>query len=452
MQYRFYNGTAESSAVLVDGKKKYTFIKKDIMPFEREAHMVDPSDVAPKLLISTSPDWYAKSLWFYNVNEDYGSFESTPEIDKKVAEILADAQTEMDSISLLTHWAADEIRYSGISMGPGEGYTLHSGDMNFTDRCGVCKDKAGMLITMLRSAGFESYPAMTMAGSRIDYIPADQFNHSVTIVKLRNGNYKILDPTWVPFLRELWSSAEQQQNYLMGVPEGADLMETPISAPENHFFRIKGKSELLADGTLKGEFTLTAEGQSDAAIRRMFTSNYKSEWKSSVEKELLQVAPQAEIISMDFGKPYAYQENHIHINVKYTIPDYAIVTDEEIIFTPLVVANLFKRGMSHLYFDTSLEERKYAFRDRCSRLVELDETIKLPHKGKLIAFDFDKSVGNETASFTGNISLEGNSLTVSEKVVLGKRVYEAEDWEMFRKAVQNQQKFAETPLIIELNN
>ncbi|MCB2207145.1 MAG: DUF3857 and transglutaminase domain-containing protein [Bacteroidetes bacterium] len=453
VQYRFYNGTVESSAVLKDGKMKYTFINKDIMPFERESRMVALSDVAPKLLISTSPDWYAKSLWFYGVNEDYGSFESTPEIDKKVAEILADAQTEMDSISLLTHWAADEIRYSGISMGPGEGYTLHSGEMNFTDRCGVCKDKAGMLITMLRAAGFESYPAMTMAGSRIDYIPADQFNHSVTIVKLKDGTYKLLDPTWVPFLRELWSSAEQQQNYLMGLPKGADLMETPISAPENHFFRIKGNSELLSDGTLNGEFTLTAEGQSDAAIRRMFTSNYKSEWETSVEEELLQVAPQAEIISMDFGQPYAYLEDHIRIKVKYSIPDYAIVTDEVIIFTPLVVANLFKRGMSHLYFDTDKPEtRKYAFRDRCSRLVELDETIKLPGKGTLVAFDYDKNVGNETASFTGDISLEGNSLNVSEKVVLGKRVYEAEDWEMFRKVVQNQQKFAETPLIIELNN
>ena len=175
------------------------------------------------------------------------------------------------------------------------------------------------------------------------------------------ADYKILDPTWVPFLRELWSSAEQQQNYLMGLPEGADLMETPISAPENHFFRIKGKSELLTDGTLKGEFTLTAEGQSDATIRRMFTGNYKSEWETSIEEELLQVAPQAEIISMDFGKPYAYQEDHIRITVKYTIPDYAIVTDEEIIFTPLVVANLFKRGMSHMYFDNKPGRAKIWF-------------------------------------------------------------------------------------------
>ena len=452
IQYQFYNGVAESSAILEGGKMKYTFIKKDILPLKREPRMVNLSDVAPKLLISTSPDWYAKSLWFYKVNEDYGSFNSTPEIDKKVAEILIDAKDEMDSISLLTHWAADEIRYSGISMGPGEGYTLHSGDMNFTDRCGVCKDKAGMLITMLRSAGFESYPAMTMAGSRIDYIPADQFNHSVTIVKLKSGQYKILDPTWVPFLRELWSSAEQQQNYLMGVPEGADLMETPISAPENHFFRINGKSEILADGTLTGDFLLTAEGQSDASIRRMFTSNYKSEWEKSVERELLRVAPQAEIIEMDFGKPYKYQSDYIHISVKYKIPNYAIVTDEEIIFIPFVAANLFKRGMSHMYFDTNLKERKYGFRDRCSRLVELNETIKLPKEGKLIAFEFDESVGDDIASFEGNIALDGKSLVISEKVRLAKRVYEAEDWEAFKKAVSNQQKFAETPIIIDFNN
>lgn len=450
IQYRFYNGEAESSVIKESDKMRYTFIKKDILPLPRERSMVAMSDIAPKLLISTSPDWEAKSLWFYGVNEDYGSFISNPDIDAKVAEIVADAKDEIDSISLLTHWVADEIRYSGISMGPGEGYTLHNGEMNFTDRCGVCKDKASMLITMLRAAGFESYPAMTMAGSRIDYIPADQFNHSVTIVKLKNGKYKLLDPTWVPFLRELWSSAEQQQNYLMGVPEGADLMETPLSPPENHFFRITGKSEITQDGTLKGEFLLTAEGQSDASIRRMFTSNYISEWESSVEKELLRVSPQAKVIDMDFGKPYKYLESNIHLKVVYEIPDYAIVTDDEIIFTPLVAANLFKRGMSHMYFSTNMDERKYSFRDRCSRLVELDEEITLPAKGNLVPFDFDEKTGDDIASFEGSIKLEDNVYSFSEKVTLGKRVYDAEDWSAFKSVVEAQRKFAETPVVIDL--
>ncbi|MEI6898908.1 MAG: DUF3857 and transglutaminase domain-containing protein, partial [Bacteroidota bacterium] len=176
LQYEVYNGELQSSVWSKGEKMVYTFSKKEIMPFKSESRMVALSDVAPKLLLSTSPDWFAKSKWFYKVNEDFGSFESTPEIKGKVDEILKGAKDEMDSVSRLTHWCGDEIRYSGISMGCGEGYTLHKGSMTYSDRCGVCKDKAGMLITMLRAAGFKSYPAMTMAGSRIDYIPADQFN------------------------------------------------------------------------------------------------------------------------------------------------------------------------------------------------------------------------------------------------------------------------------------
>jgi len=452
VQYEFYNGEVESSAVLIDDKMVYTFTKIDIMPFKREPGMVAYSDVAPKLLMSTNPDWKAKSLWFYGVNEDYGSFESTPEIDKKVAEILLGAENEMDSISRLTHWAADEIRYSGISMGEGEGFTLHSGKMNFTDRCGVCKDKAGMLITLLRAAGFKSYPAMTMAGSRIDYIPADQFNHCVTLVKLSNGEYKLLDATWVPLLRELWSSAEQQQNYLMGVPEGADLKITPLSAPENHYFKISGKSELLPDGTLKGNLSITAEGQSDAGIRRMFTGYYKSEWENSIEKEILKISPLAEIEEVEFGEPYNYMANPILIKIKYKIPDYALVSDEEIIFTPIVAANLFKRGMSHLYFDTNLEERKYNFRDRCSRLVELNETIIVPENAEAVSYPSSESIENEITSFEGRIEQEGRTIKLSEKLKLGKRIYEPEDWEMYRKVVVAQNKFAEQPIILKIDN
>ncbi|GAI77872.1 unnamed protein product, partial [marine sediment metagenome] len=156
---------------------------------------------------------------------------------------------------------------------------------------GVCKDKAGMLVTMLRSAGFEAYACMTMAGSRIDYIAADQFNHSVTIVRLSDGKLHLLDPTWVPFVRELWSSAEQQQNYLPGLPQGSDLLKTPVSPPQNHFIRIKANSDLQINGTLTGEISVQAEGQSDARLRRMFTGSCKSLWKKNLENELLKIYP-----------------------------------------------------------------------------------------------------------------------------------------------------------------
>jgi hypothetical protein len=335
-------------------------------------------------------------------------------------------------------------------MGCGEGFTLHKGSMTFSDRCGVCKDKAGMLITMLRAAGFESYAAMTMAGSRIDYIPADQFNHSVTIVKLSDNKYHILDPTWVPFVRELWSSLEQQQNYLMGVPEGADLMITPVSDPDNHYIRINGKSTIGSDGTLTGEFTLDAEGQSDGAIRRMFTGGDISAWKASLEREMISVHPRTEILSMSYGDPYAYLSAPLKIKIKYRIPGYAIVTAKEIIFTPVVVSGIFKRAMAHLYVETGTEKRNYQFRDRCSRTVQLSETVTLPFNTSSIYLPQTDMMSGSGASFKGNISVERNTLMVAENLKFNKRIYDPEDWGSYCQAVKNQKKIAEEPVILKI--
>lgn len=449
LQYAFYNGECTPKLDFKGEMMTYTFTRNNIRPITPEPRQVALSDIAPKLLMSTSPDWKAKSLWFNKVNEDFGSFAATPEIKVKVNEILTGATSEMDSISQLTHWCADNIRYSGISMGPGEGFTLHKGEMTFLDRCGVCKDKAGMLITMLRAAGFESYPAMTMAGSRIDYIPADQFNHSVTVVKLHDGKYKLLDPTWVPFLRELWSSAEQQQGYLMGVPEGADLLYTPVSDAANHYLRITGTSELKTDGSLEGDLIVTAEGQSDGAIRRNFTGSAKSDWKSNIEKELLRVAPQAQLLALDYGKdPYDYMAGPITLKIKYRIPDYAVVTVDQIVFTPFVASNLFRGAQGQLSFNTTFKDRKYSFTDRCSRLVELQETVKLPggfrfDKGKINLHSSDVAVSSD-----GQLDQQGQNLEFTFKGQYNKRVYDARDWEPYKLAVDNQNFFALNPVVL----
>ena len=124
MQFQFYQGECTSSMRYEDGRKAYTFVSTDIMPTRREPNMVDLFDAAPKLMMSSTPRWQDKSLWFNKVNEDYGSFSAIPEAQKKVDELIQGKKTEMEKIAVLTHWVADNIRYSGISMGKGEGYTV----------------------------------------------------------------------------------------------------------------------------------------------------------------------------------------------------------------------------------------------------------------------------------------------------------------------------------------
>ncbi|NOR86492.1 MAG: DUF3857 domain-containing protein, partial [Bacteroidales bacterium] len=327
LQYEVFYGELTSILRFKGDFIEYTFSKKNIQPAVRESNMVSKNNVNTKLLMSTSPDWYAKGKWFYTVNEEYDAFSPTPEVQEFVDELIKDAKNELDSISILTHWVADNMRYSGISMGEGEGYTLHNSKMNFADRCGVCKDKASLLISMLRATGFESYAAMTMAGERIDDVPADQFNHSITVVKMQSGEWKLLDPTWVPGVRELWSSAEQQQGYLMGLPDGADLKYTPISPPKNHYIRITGKSKIDKLGNLTGSFTITAEGQSDAAVRGVFRYSLRTEWKKNLEAELLKLNPAATITKIEHTDNDKYLEAPVSISYHYQIPNFALVTE-----------------------------------------------------------------------------------------------------------------------------
>lgn len=448
LQFEFYNGECTPKVEFLANKNRYSFAVKNIMPIKAEPNMVAWDDVAPKLLVSTSPNWEAKSIWFYNVNEDYKSFDPTPEAKEKVKSLLVGAKSELDSISILTHWVADNMRYAGITMGKGEGFTLHNCEMNFTDRCGVCKDKASLLISFLRAAGFESYPAMTMAGSRIDRIPADQFNHSVAIVKRRNGNLQLLDPTWVPFLREFWSSAEQQQNYLIGLPQGADLMISPVSAPENHYFRMNSQSTLDKNGTLSGTLTLTAEGQMDASIRGLFTRSLISDWETIIEKEFVKVYPEAIITKVEMENPYNYMKGPINIKVKFSIPNFAISGNNTLVFKSLSVSRLFNSSLSYLNWNTSVDNRKYGFRDRTSRLVEITETISLPKKASTSCSFIPFELNGLNNSCNYNWIQKGEKLFITSKTVFQKRIYEPSDWPNFKKCIEEQKLFGESNFII----
>lgn len=453
-QYKLYNATGilQSAEKSSGAKKAYCFWGTGLKPSPTEPNMVSLSDVAPKVLLSTAPDWFSKSKWFYNVNEDFGSFDSTPEIDKKVAEILNGATDELDSVSRLTHWVADEIRYFGLNMGAGEGFTLHKGEMTFTDRCGVCKDKAGLLVTFLRAAGFESYAAMTMAGSRIDYIPADQFNHSVAAVRLSDGKLHMLDPTWVPFVRELWSSAEQQQNYIIGLPDGQDLQETAISDPANHYLKINIQSTIDPYGNLSCYIKLDAEGQTDAAFRRMFTGSGKQYWNQNMINLITRTFPQAKIHESTFSPENIVQvlDGPIHLEYRFSIPRYARNNGQEIIFTPIGSSQLFQAEQRQFGIDTSMETRIYPFRESCSRLVEISETIKFEQAVEITHQPNVQSVTGSGADWDHTLSANGSTVTFSQKASYKKRIYQPEDWASFRGAVLAQIQLSKEPIILKV--
>ncbi len=449
LQYEFYNGEARHWVHFNGERTDYFWEKKKIMPMKREDRMVNPSDVAPKLLLSTAKNWEAKSLWFHSVNEDFGSFEYNAELKKKTDQIIAGSRDDWDKISRLTHWVAEEIRYWGLTMGEGEGFTLHKSDMTFLDRCGVCKDKAGILIAMLRAAGFESHPAMTMAGSRIDRIPADQFNHCVTLVKVE-GKYHLLDPTWVPGVRELWSSAEQQQEYLMGIPGGADLKSTPISPPEKHFFQFDIRSRIDAAGSLEATVEITAEGQSDAQFRRGFRRNPRAAWNGLLMEQFNDIHPDVKISNLKYQDPYDISKP-MKLTFKAVFPNSLPPAGDkgETVVAPFSAHLPFQPLLFFNRIRNYSPKRLYPFRIRSSQQIKVKERLELPPGYRLVPPEKSKNPDGAGASFKGSIRQKGKTLFIEKELKLKKRVYEAADWPGFRECVLEFRKPGGGVLILE---
>jgi hypothetical protein len=166
-----------------------------------------------------------------------------------------------------------------------------------------------------------------------------------------------------------------------------------------------------------------------------------------MEQILKDVHPKAQITDMDFGDPYDYSDP-IMIRIQYVIPDYAIVNDKEVIFVPLLAAGLFEKAMPHLGFNTSLKERKYPFRDRCSRQVELFEIIRVPAYREATYLPLSANVSGSGAYAEGLYTANPKEVRMFQRLLFHKRIYEPADWPSFRDAVEWQKKYKNEPVIL----
>ncbi|RPH93179.1 DUF3857 domain-containing protein [candidate division KSB1 bacterium] len=445
-QFETYNGEVYAATLFQDGKLLYHFWKENIPAYEEAIRSPGPSDFVPKVVFTNVKSWAEKSRWFYNVNENARAFEWNDDIKREVDKITANCKTDTCKLYALLHWVAQGIRYSGISMGEGEGYTLHPGIMTFNDRAGVCKDIAGMLVTMLRAAGYTTYPVMTMAGARVERIPADQFNHCVVAVRKADGSFLMLDPTWSPFNTELWSNAESEQHIVVGSPEGEDLSAIGKFTSENNDFSITMKSRLDADGNLSGTVVLEGKSYGDARVRREFSDNGQDRWDQVVRSRLSKADPAAELVKVTYGNIWDFYKPFT-VTIDFRVPGYARVVGKRMDYTPFVSKFMWAGGPQHNIPTGLTKDRTQPVFTYNPRQITLKETVQLPPGFSARKLADERDIGGEIAHLKSNWKkvsggIELNQVWRLRDRWIGPKDY-SEVWKAY-KALQNTDDLAVT--------
>ena len=432
-----YNGALYSSVTYDSLATEYAWWGFDLPARVHERSQPDGSDFMPKVVMATVESWEAKSRWFFDVNRN--QFEVTPAIQAKVREILADAGAakadQERQARVLLHWVAQNIRYSGQTMGEGEGFTLHPGEMIFNQRSGVCKDIAGMLITMMRAAGMDSYAAMTMAGSRIDAVPADQFNHCVTALRLDDGSFRMYDPTWVPYNNDIWSLLETEQHYLVGTPEGQDLSRIRYSPPAESPLKVVHQAKLADDGTLEGDFRLDGTGASDGRLRRLVSGTRRGELVQRCARLMSAVSDRVEILTVKHREAADFSGD-MWLEFSYRIPGFAALLAGGLEFKSPAQNLVLGDGLLFRAGSVSWpEERETDVFLYYTQLVETDETIKLPGNWKLADTEVPGEVDETYAAFSATLEQDGKKLKIGSRSEVRRRQIPPDGYPGFREAM-----------------
>ncbi len=196
------------SEVVRRGQRKITYklgplYKKPI----NEPHL--PPDVVdgPRLLVSTARTWDDAAESLRQRMENKIRPDQVRDIVEKILEQTSKEKTGSDLVSteqligVFTDYIHRKVRYTGVWLDEGA-IDPATPKVTLERTFGDCKDMAVLLVSMLRVAGKQAYPALIYAGVDTDVRPdmpgVSLFNHA--IVKIISDEPIWTDPTarWTP--------------------------------------------------------------------------------------------------------------------------------------------------------------------------------------------------------------------------------------------------------------
>ena len=196
----------------------------------------------------------------------------------KARELMANLPHRRQRMEALVEFARRQVRYVAVEVGIG-GYRPHPPQQVMERLWGDCKDKALLLVDLLREAGVEAYPALIRLDpeGRVDreFPSADQFNHAIVAVPAEgldlgedvpvSGGYLFLDATQETGGLAWLQPAVQDQEALVVRGGRGELVRTPIL---NRFegMRLAVDLDLAAGGEASGSARLDLSGEPGAAF------------------------------------------------------------------------------------------------------------------------------------------------------------------------------------------
>jgi tetratricopeptide (TPR) repeat protein len=329
-----------------DGRRSWRFEADAVPKLVPEPNMPGFSEVAATLHVSTYQTWDQVGRYWWGLVKD--QLTANEELNKTVETVLkgVDKKDTAAVVRAIYAFVVTNTRYVALEFGI-HGYKPYRVDRVLARRFGDCKDKASLIVAMLRVAGVDARLVLLRMRSlgALSSEPASlaAFNHAIAYVPSLD---LFLDGTAEFHGTHDLPSADRVADVLVVEPQGGSrFLVTPEAKPDDNLSSLELTVTLKPDGSAEVKGTTEVRGQGAPDVRRSYQS--AATRKATFEQGWAQSFPGLSLNTLEVSDTTKL-EDPMRLSFSMRAPRYAEVLPMGLRFFPLGAGRAFTQALAAL--------------------------------------------------------------------------------------------------------
>ena len=402
-------------------QRLYKFSADNVPPIESEPNQPPYSEILGHVHVSTYKSWDEMGKWYWGLVHD--QFIPDDEVRRRTAEITKGAKDERAKVKAVYDWVVQKTRYVALEFGI-HGFKPYRCAQIFARGFGDCKDKATLIVTMLKELGIPSTIVIVRSGMRgqFDTEPASlaPFDHAIAYVPSLD---LYLDGT-AEYTGSMELPSMDRGAMALQVNEGnPKLVKLPDAPASESVTSQKVDATIAADGSAALDWKVEVTGVDASRWRVQFHADATR--KQRVQQLMASQLSGAELQTLDASN-LEDVEQKVTLHAKGKAASFAR-KDGDSLSIPVGPREYFVRDFA------ALSTRKLDAKFHAQWTLDQDWTVKLPANAKIKSAP---TAGNETSAFgTAKVDVEtaGSVVKVKIKIALVRSRVAASEYADFKK-------------------
>ncbi len=258
----------ERDSKQLEGHTRDRLVFSDVPPVAREDRMPPLAELAGHIHVSSFQSWKKLGAWYARLSRD--KLDVDDAVRKRAQDLTAGLSSVRQKVAAIYHYVSSELRYVALEFGI-EGIRPRRAALTLARGWGDCKDKATLIVSLLRELGIEAELVLvrtSLRGGVATKTPSlAVFDHAIAYIPVLDlyldGTAELTGTSELPLM-------DRGALGLRITSEGGRLVRLPHAKASETSEQREVELSVTAEGLVRFRGVLTVRGADASRWRRRY--------------------------------------------------------------------------------------------------------------------------------------------------------------------------------------